>query len=101
MKLKISLSRRERSRGEKGTAQPKRMQEERDTVIGNRRPQEAINVGGEMWKEDVPGGENEGMGVPHEVPRTETTHKSYEIAGEWVNQGPPKTFLDISGSGLP
>lgn len=38
-----------------------------------------------MWKEDVSGGENEGMGVFYEVFRIEIIYRSYEIVGEWVN----------------
>lgn len=38
--------------------------QERETVIGSRKPQEGVNVGGEMPTEDALGEENEGIGSP-------------------------------------
>lgn len=55
------------------------MEEERDTALGSRKPR-GPSVWGEACR-NVPGGENEGMDVPHEAPRTGTKHRSYEIGG--------------------
>lgn len=74
LKLKISVSRRERSREGKGTAHPRRIQDKRDTQLLE--VPGGISVGGEMQKEDVEKG-----GTWEVPPRMGATHGSHEVEG--------------------
>lgn len=78
LKLKISVTKREQSRGGKGTAQPRGVQEGRVIGSGSKKPQE----GRWCWWRNVqrwsPGRGRGRHGGPHSAARTEIAHGSHE-----------------------
>lgn len=90
LKLKISVSRRERSREGKGTAPPRRIQDKRDRVTGSTRGASVLveRCRKRMLRREAPGRCPPRWGQPIG-------------AMKWREAGLPKTFADISGSGLP